>query len=579
MKSIFAGGLMALACAAAYGQSPVITAVLDAGAYTPNLAPGIIFVVKGSNLCQTTGFTPATPPYSTSALGGASISLTSTSGGTAISAYMVYCYNIGGQTQLAAELPSTVSNGNYNLVVTSGGATSAPFQTTVVARKAELLSLAGSGSGRATLQNVISGSQYDVNGFSTGSGRSPAKPSQVLIAWATGLGAAVGFDASAPPALNFLDQGLDVKVIVGGVVITPFFAGRNNFLPGLDNIGFQLPANIPTGCTVSLQLRVAGQLSNLTTIAIAPPQGDACVSPQFPSSVLSKLDGGGTLTAGYFSLTSFATNLTVQSQTVSARVEGANGAFVQYTADTINQIPNLSAGASAGQCQVYTVTSQGGSGSATAGKALDAGVVTLNGPNVTNRTFTETSNTYSLSLGTAISIPGLPSLPGFNSQPLITAGTYRLSGAGGKDVGVFSANITIDQPLTVTGGLPASVNRSQDLPLAWTGGGTDIVLITGISSVATSGTLANGTVTTATFNCTTTADKGSFTVPTAILQQLPASPAGASSSTAFGSLSIFTNSVPSSGNGLFSAPLNPSGTTDYALFSAGIGTMASTTYQ
>ena len=574
---------------AALAQAPTITAVLDAGGYTANLAPGSVFVVKGSNLC-TTSTTGATP-YSTAAMGGATIAFTPAGGG-AVAAYMIYCYNSGGVTQLAAELPSTAAAGNYNVTVTSGGSTSAAFSVTVVARKFQLMTQTSTGSGRGLVQNVVTSSQYDLNGYTTGPvagaafSRSPGKPSEILIAWGTGLGAAAGFDATAPAGgLDFLAQGLDVKAIVNGVAITPGYAGRSNLFPGLDNIYFQLPANVVTGCNITLQISVAGQLSNMTTIAIAPnAAATACVDPQYSSSVLGKLDAGGTVNIGYFGLTSFNSNLSFGGQNYSVRVEAASGGFAQYTADNITQVPSLAAAAN-GACYAYTTTSttSGGGGPVSNLKYLDAGAITLNGPNVSNKAFTETKNIYSLSLGTAITGGNLPPvpIPGFNAQPLITAGTYTLAGAGGADVGAFNASINVNQPLTVTGGLPTTVNRGQNLTLNWTGSGsTDVVVIAGTSTVLASGTVQSGTYNSGTFTCLTTGDKQTFTVPSSILQQLPATPANAATGTAFGTLEVFTVSTPTTGNGLFTAPLTAGGSTDFGLFTAGIGSVSSpTTYQ
>lgn len=589
MRHLLIPGVLALTSMAALAQGPSITAVLDAGGYSANVAPGTVFVVKGSNLCATN--TVGTTPYSTAAMGGATIAFTPSGGGSAVNAYMIYCYNSGGVTQLAAELPSTAAAGNYNVTVTNG-ATSAAFATTVVARKFQIMTQTSTGSGRALAQNVVSGTQYDLNAYTTGAVpgasflKSPAKASEYVIAWGTGLGAATGYDATAPGGgYDFIaQQHLDVKAIVGGVTVTPSYAGRSNLFPGLDNIAFQIPANVPTGCNITLQISVAGQLSNLTTIAIAPnASATACVDPQYSPQVLSKLDSGGTVSAGYFALTSYNGSYTFSGQTYTARIEAASGAFAQYNADTITQIPNLASAAN-GACQVYTATTTSSGGNNTGVTSLtylDAGAVTLNGPNVSNKAFTETNKVYSLNLGISLSGISIPiSLPGFNANPVISAGTYTVSGAGGADIGPFTANITIGQPLTITGGLPATVNRSQDLPINWTGGAsTDIVIIAGTSSVLASGTAQNGTYNSATFTCTTTGDKHTFTVPTAILQQLPATPSGAASGSAVGSLAVLTTSTPSSGNGLFTAPLKAGGSTDYGLFTAGIGTLATPTYQ
>lgn len=570
----------ALACGMAYAQGPTITAVQDAGGYTANLAPGIVFVVKGSNLCGTSATANAiAAPYSTAALGGATVRLTPVAGGAGIDAFMIYCFNNGSVTQLAAELPNSTATGDYNVTVTFNGSTSAAFKTTVVARKFQVLSQAGSGSGRTLAQNVVSSSQYDINSYTTSASRSPGKPSEFLIAAGTGLGAAVGYDASAPPnGLDFIaTQNLDVKAIVGGMEITPSYAGRSNQFPGLDYIGFQLPANVTTGCNVPFQVRVAGQLSNETTISIAPDaQSTACVGSQFSPDVLTKLDAGGSIVAGFFDLTSYASNFSFGGQNFAVRAEGASGAFAKYTADTVTELPNLTPSGT-GTCQVYqTTSSTAGGGANTNLTYLDAGNITLNGPNVSNKAFTKTSNVYTLNLG--LSGSGLPpGIPGFNASPLITAGTYALAGAGGADIGAFNASITINTPLTITGGLPSTVNRSQNLNIAWTGGGsTDVVLIAGTSSLLVSGTPGNGTYSTTTFICTTTADKQSFSVPSSILMQLPATPSG---NTGAGTLSVYSTSTPTNGNGLFSAPLTAGGTTDFALFTAGIGSSGTPTYQ
>ncbi|HLK49550.1 MAG TPA: hypothetical protein VKT49_15515 [Bryobacteraceae bacterium] len=579
MQKIRDVALLALASMAAFAQAPTVTAVLDAGGYTSNLAPGSVFVVKGSNLCSTSVSVTGTP-YSTAAMGGAAIRLTPAAGGSPLDAYMVYCYNSGGVTQLAAVIPSSAAPGTYNLTVTANGTAGAAFATTVVARNFQLMTQPATGSGRALAQNVVSQTQYDVNGFTTQPvpgqpfQRSPAKASQVMIAWGTGLGAAAGFDATAPPGLDFLAQGLDVKVIVGGMSITPSFAGRSNTWPGLDNIGFTLPANVPTGCNVPLQVSVAGQMSNLTTISIAS-NGSACSDSQFAPAVLSKLDSGGSITAGYFNLTGFNTNLAFQGQNLAVRIEGASGAFAKYTADTITQLPNVS---TTGGCEVFQTTTTGSAGSGVSNSLtfLDAGAISLNGPNVSSKALTESRNVYTLNLGTSMTGSGTPPIPGLNPSPLITSGTYTLNGAGGADVGPFTASVTINQPLTVTGGLPATVNRSQDLTIAWTGGNSsDAVVIAGTSSILTTGTVQSGTFNTATFVCTTTAGRQTFTVPSSILQQLQPTTGG----TSIGVLTVSSTSSPAAGNGLFTAPLKAGGNTDFALFTAGIGTAATPTYQ
>src|SRR5581483_9095329 len=102
--------------------------------------------------------------------------------------------------------------------VTSNGVTSANFAATVVQRKAGIITQDGSGTGLAVAQNFISTTQLDVDRFTTGSvsgvSISPAKPGQVLILWATGLGPVAGGDNTASPGFDFAANGVDVQVIV-----------------------------------------------------------------------------------------------------------------------------------------------------------------------------------------------------------------------------------------------------------------------------------------------------------------------------------------------------------------------------
>jgi uncharacterized protein (TIGR03437 family) len=533
--------------------TPTITAVQDNGSQTANIAEGSIFIVKGTNLSATGVAGPFSLPYPASS-GGVQIAFTPIPAAPPTTAYLVELYNQSGINQLAAILPSTAAPGNYNVTVTNNnGVVSAPFAVTVVQHKPGLFTQDSTGTGLAVVQNFISVSEYDIDRFTTGAiggfTISPATPGQTLIAWATGLGPIATGDNTAPPFLNFL-PGLNVQVIVGGVSITPTFAGRSGY-PGEDQINFTLPSNIPTGCTVSFQVSVNGILSNATFLSIAPnATAGACVAAGLTTAQLQSLDDGGTLTGGGFQLEQFS------------GIALAGGGFTQVTGFQLASSPVVAS--QPGVCQV----SQSTSGPATVGISssatyLDAGAIALTGPsgsNITNAPLTETSNSYNLT----ITEPGTVGIPNAS----IVGGTYTLKGAGGKDVGPFSASIVLGTQLTVTGGLPVIVNRGAGLALNWTGGNsTDTVEIFG-SSGATS------------FLCFTTAGSGSFTVPASILNQLPAVTAAAiSAGTGFGFLGVFSSPSPASGNGLFSAPLTAGGSITNATFLALLGIEGSAAYQ
>jgi sugar lactone lactonase YvrE len=142
------------------GPIPSITAIVDAAAYTANIAEGSVFVVKGKNLCDS-GTVFGSVPYSSAPLNGVKITFTPVNGGAGTDAYMVYTYAAGATTQLAAILPSTVPARDYNVTVTNNGSVSAVFKATVVVHKFGIISVNGSGAGRAELEPETRHRQVD----------------------------------------------------------------------------------------------------------------------------------------------------------------------------------------------------------------------------------------------------------------------------------------------------------------------------------------------------------------------------------------------------------------------------------
>jgi hypothetical protein len=155
-------------------------------------------------------------------------------------------------------------------------------------------------------------------------------------------------------------------------------------------------------------------------------------------------------------------------------------------------------------------------------------------------------------------------------------GNYTLKGAGGKDVGAFTASLTLGPQFVISGGLPTSVTRSSGLTLNWTGGNSsDTVVIFGGSQ---SGSLLNQTG--ASFICFTTAGKGSYTVPASILNQLPAiTAAQITNGAGSGSLGVSVGTSATSGNGLFNAPLTAGGSITNATFTGSTFIDASVAFQ
>jgi uncharacterized protein (TIGR03437 family) len=541
------------------GPPPVITAVVDAAAYTSNIAQGSVFVVKGTNLCPS-GTLYGTVPYASSPLNGVQITFTPVGGGAATGAYMVYTYGAGSVNQLAAILPSTVPAGDYNVTVTNSGGVSTAFKATVVAHKFGIISVSGSGSGRAVVQNYISATQYDLNRYTTGTlggyTYSPAHPGQVIVIWGTGLGPISSPDNTLPGAID-LRSALTIQVLINGVAYTPdLYGGRAPGLPGADEIIVTLPANVAVSCVDSLQISVNGQLSNPTTISIAAGTDSVCSAPGISTATLTKLDQGGNFTVGVISLAAGSS----ANNGPSIRVDVASAEFYSLNADGLNAAatsgstttPNNSCTAT----RQTIVTQINSNPTPIAFTLLNAGKILLNGPNVVN---------VPLSVETILNgqVAGVTVISG----AVYTAGTYTITGQGGKDVGAFQTNITLVQPLVVTGTIGKNISRSADLPIAWTGGGTQTVTITAASAVAAPGSTPAQPITdSGVVTCVTTADKGGFTIPTAMLQQLPA---------ANGSVTIVSDST----NSNFTAPLVSGGNVDFSYIGSGFQSRFAATYQ
>jgi uncharacterized protein (TIGR03437 family) len=522
---------------AASSNTPTITAVQDAGSYTPNIAEGSVFVVKGTGL-SAAGLTQPPFPLPT-AIGGVTITFTPASGGTGTPAYIDYLYNEGGVNQLAAVLPSTVATGKYNVTVTTNGAASSPFPVTVVAQKPGLLTADESGDGLVVAQNYISATELDLDRYTTGTVAgytiSPAYPGETLTAWATGLGPVAGGDNIASAGYNFEANGVNVQVIVGGISITPTYAGRAPGLAGADQIDFTLPANVTTGCVVPFQVSVNGVMSQVTVLSIAAPGASVCAQPGYTTSQLQNFDQGGAYLDGRFSILGITESGLGQTFTTNS----VGGSFIQVSGFELERIPpNSHPTQGCTVTQIGPATSTSIPGTST---ILDACKLTISGPpgsGLSNMQIPEASNVYALGIG------------GVGSTVNFVAGTYTLNGAGGTAVGPFTATLTLPTPLTVTGGLPSTVNRSNDLTINWTGDNSaDEAIVFGSAATLVNGSPVSG----ATFTCITTAGAGGFTVPSSILNQLPAiTAAQIADNTAEGSIEV---AWAVSGNGLFTAPL------------------------
>lgn len=556
--------------------------VLNASSYQAEIARGSWFVIFGSNMGPANIAVASGAPFPAE-LSGTRVTFTPATGGTAIDTRIWYTR----ADQLAGLLPSSAAAGAYDVRVISNSQTSTPRRVNVVERNFGFATITQDGAGPAQATNASLSGGISLVRFTSGTinfdGRDwqhrPAYPGETLILWGTGIGADAQSDVTGAATGDQTVAG-NIRVIVGSTEITPVYAGRSSGSPGLDQINFTLPANVTTGCTVSLRVRAGGRLSNLGSLAIANSGETQCTHPSLSQTQLTKLDQGGKLTAGSLSITKLSTKLTVPGLgSLDSNTEGAAGSFSRYG---ISQIADANFSINqVGACIVSRRT--GDRTSILTGappEPLNAGnALTLNGPNALNRPIPVSSdpvsrNTYLATLFSS-GVGGF----GGSGSPTLTQGTYTIAGTGGTEVGAFSASVNFPGAFSWTNeaSVPGVIPRSQSLPITWSGGGDGLVMVTGFAGAQVGGSQTDPIFDVTVFACTAPASTGSFTVPSSVMQQLPAV-SGDVTSGGIGFLGVLAVADASKGQGVFTAPLTAGGTIDFASFSYSVGSSKTVGY-
>jgi len=517
------------------------------------IAQGAFFVVFGSGLGPAS-IAIASMPYPTS-LSGTTVTVTP-AGGSPVTAYLYYSLD----GQVAGILPSTTPTGPANVTVTYNNSMSAPLKITVVGSYFGIFTLNQAGTGPAAILN------RNPDGLNTAT--NPVAGGGVLEVYGTGLGSIAVADNNPPGAVS--PAGVDVKVLVAGQSITPRYAGRAPAYAGEDQIDFQLPsdASIPDGCFIPFAIQVNGVVSNYATFAKAS-DGKTCTAPLGVSAAtLQKLDAGGSATVGLLSLGRNTTEGTIMGVSFSPSTESAGGAFIQVNAAgvfglalTPGAVPPLNA---AGTCIVQSQDSITAPTSALPSLAtdMDAGpTLTLSGPGGASKDLAHSSTAGSAGYSAVLSSTLGP------ATAYIQPGQWTMKGTGGKDIGPFTASVTVPAALTCTNcDGPTGINtidRTKPLTVQWTGGGgsSDYVQIGGLSTVAST---ADPTKNVAViFSCSAHASDGQFTVPVSILSQMPQS-SGDLLAANTGAL-VLVNVLGNSGT-TFTAPLTAGGNIDLGFF-------------
>ena len=296
---------LSLAFASILAAQPSIdtNGVANVSSAQTTLAPNVVFVIYGKNLGPA-AIVFATAPNYPAILSNTSVTFTNIAGGAPINGLLYYTFS----GAVVGVLPSSTAPGTYAVRVIYNGQTSNAQNVTVVARHFGIATANGIGTGvvqstDASVNQGFSLTRYTASGAG-GAGNfvnTPAHGGDTLSLWGTGGGADIANDTGGSAGVDQTAAG-NFKVTVGTRVITPAYTGAVAGYPGLWVLNFALPNDIDADCYATLQVSANGEPSNTVILLIAAPGQNACFDPQLTPAILSRLDSGGTITGGTFSV-------------------------------------------------------------------------------------------------------------------------------------------------------------------------------------------------------------------------------------------------------------------------------------
>lgn len=474
----------------ASAQTPVINphGIVNGGSFmSPGLpggsiARGSLFTIFGQNLGPLSPVPASSLPFAKT-LGGVSIKVTQ--GTTALDA-IPYA---AGANQVNAIMPSNTPLGLVSVRVTFNGVQSNASPVNIVNSSVGIIGAQGPG----VIQNFNSQADQPVN-----SPFKPAKPGQIEILWATGLGPVTFPDNDTPKSGNLTTP---MELWIGGQPVTDIqYNGRSSY-PGVDEIVFTVPATAPTGCWVPVHIRTDGiVLSNAVTMAITA-DGSPCKEPSNP--LAQKLLSGGNL--GVIGLT----RIEAQSGFVTPVTQTMDLATLSLRRESPSAFPfnPLFSFPPAGTCTLYTMPGDLFGDDSLTGSAPTVSYLSA-GPNFTVTGTTSISGIPVFNSPLPTQIVGAKLQAGANSSLIFNPGVVGMNSQGGDQLGGFAVGSTMPPMLSWTNkGQVQTIDRTQPLNITWSGAASgSTVMILGINSDQSSNS-------TAAFLCVAPPASTSFTIP------------------------------------------------------------------
>ena len=169
--------------------------------------------------------------------------------------------------QVNGVIPFDLTSGQHTLLVQRGVTLSAPLRVIIADTRPALFSKDSSGSGQGLIERVSPDGTRSLAEPGT-----PARPGDVLVIYASGLGPVSGDvkAADASPTSPLAETLEPVTISVGEVQAAVSFAGLTPGFAGLYQVNAALPDGAPVGNAVPVVATVGEAASPPITIAIGP---------------------------------------------------------------------------------------------------------------------------------------------------------------------------------------------------------------------------------------------------------------------------------------------------------------------
>lgn len=185
--------------------------------------------------------------------------------GIAVNASGVYVAGEGGRYstsgQLGVQIPfETAGQTSATIRVTVAGQTSVPRTFAIDALAPGTFTVTSDGRGTAAVLHQ--------DGVTPVTAQNPAKPNEIVVFFATGLGVLSPPLGTGEPSAG--NRTATPTVTIDGASAEILFSGAAPGFVGLNQINLRIPPNTRTAANVPVVLSVGGKQSNAVTMPVAP---------------------------------------------------------------------------------------------------------------------------------------------------------------------------------------------------------------------------------------------------------------------------------------------------------------------